>query len=277
MQLERKFRIVADIVQAVQSGIKDVNELKVALSMDGMLRATEIESLTLLAKEIGFLQGNDDTLSPTKHGLAFEQYITSISAEEMSFQEDAPNRTPLIDKGSELKLCVTIPPKLMEAFKSKFGDSIIDTQTGRRYVIDECTDRIIIVSPYLDVSVLQLSLGHIYLKNTELIVITSEKDFIKFQHEQNFHLKKVKGIINNRFGWGRIFYLEELSSIVHAKVWCCQRSALVTSANMQSNSTTDNLEIGIYTNDPTLVGTLWSFLNFILSDGGMQCILDTRQ
>jgi hypothetical protein len=275
MELERKFRVIADIIQEVSSGTKAIDDVKKALSRNGMLRATEVESLTMLAMKLGFIEGSDDNLSTTKSGIAFEQYMTSLDEQEMAFEEGAPNKTPTIDKGTEFKLCVTVPPKMMSGVKLKFGDSLVDTLTGQKMVTDDCNGQLIIVSPYLDPAVLQLGLSSIYSKETELIVITSEKDFMKYK-DNNYWLINLKKFINNRFAHGKIFYLEELSSIAHAKVWCCQKSALITSANVQSNSSTENLEIGIYTDDPIVVGTLWSFLNFILSEGGLKCILDTR-
>lgn len=275
MELERKFRVIADIIQVVASGTKSIDDVKAELSRTGMLRATEVESLAMLSLKLGFIEGSDDSLVATKSGLSFEQYMTSLDMQDMSLNQASPNKTPPIDKGNELKLCVTVPPKMMAGVKLKFGDSLVDTPTGQRLVVDDCTDQLIIVSPYLDPSVLQISLSHIYSMKTELIVITSEKDFMKFK-DNNYWLMNLRKFINNRFACGKIFYLEELSSIAHAKVWCCQKSALITSANVQSNSSTENLEIWIYTDDPTIVGTLWAFLKYILSDGGLRCILDTK-
>lgn len=275
MELGRKFRIIADIISSVSSGTKIIDDIKKKLSYNGMLRPTEIESLTMLAMKMGFIEGPDDNISITKSGIAFEQYITSLNEQEMTFEEETPNKIPFIDKGTEFKLCVTVPPKMISRVKLKFGDSLVDTLTGQRMVTDDCDGQLIIISPYLDPAVLQLGLSSFYSKVTELIVITSEKDFMKYK-DNNYWLINMKKFINNRFAHGKIFYLEELSSIAHAKVWCCQKSALITSANVQSNSSTENLEIGIYTDDRTLVGTLWSFIQFILSEGDLRCILDTR-
>jgi hypothetical protein len=269
LDIGRKFRIVADIIQEIQAKKTSMDSIKESLSLTGFVRKTEIESLTLLARELGFIEGTDDMLYVNRRGAAFEQYMTYIDAEEMS-GEQPPNT----DKGTEMKLCVTIPPRFMKDIQTRFSDSMVDTTTGQRLVVDDAKNRLVIVSPFIDVSVLQIALSGMYSTTAELLILTSDPMFTKYS--KNFILQKLESFIKNRFRAGKVYHLDELTTIAHAKVWCCEKSAFVTSANVKSDSTTENLEIGIYTDHQQFVKTLWTFLNHIISSGGIRCILDTR-
>lgn len=267
--LARKFRVLADIVEAVSGGKHTVEDIKAALCSDD-LKKTEIESMTRLAREFGFIAGGQEELKTTNEGLAFKRYVITLNSLAMQ-SEDV---TPPIDRGTDLKVCITIPPMWGKEVARNFGDIIEDTLTGQRLVAEDTKDKLFIVTPFLDVPIMQVALKDIYAKDAELIILTSEESLMKtYPGGTNYKLKNLSAFIMARFKAGKIFFLSTDASIAHAKVWCSDKSVLVTSANVKANSATDNLEVGIYTNDPELVSTMQGLLDQILKIGGMPCLM----
>lgn len=266
--LARKFRILADVVEVVNGGKSTVEEVKTALANDD-LKKTEIESMTRLAKEFGFIIESQQRLQITGEGLSFKRYVIALNSLAMQ-SEVAP---PAIDRGTDLKVCITVPPMWGKEIERSFGDIIEDTLTGQRLVAEDTTDKLFIVTPFLDVAVMQVALKDTYAKDAELIIVTSEESLMKtYPGGTNYKLKNLSAFIKARFRAGKIFFLSTDASIAHAKVWCSDKSVLVTSANVKADSATDNLEVGIYTNDPELVSTMHSLLEQILKMGGMSCL-----
>lgn len=268
--LDRKFRILADIVQAVENGKKNEEEIMTAL-VGANFKKTQIESVTRLAKEFGFInENNEHELCATKAGLAFERYIAAFN----SIALDSDLNMPQIDRGTALKVCLTVPPMWLAQVNRQFGDIVEQTLVGQKLVAEGTKNSLIIVTPFLDVGIMQVALRDIYAKSAELIVITSEPNLVKqYNSGNNFWLQKIEGLIKSRFKAGSVFYLSHNTSIAHAKVWCSDGSLLVTSANVKPDSTTDNLEIGVYTDDPELVSTMRNLLLQILSLEGIKCLL----
>ena len=268
--LARKFRILADIVQTIQSRKQGIEELKTALS-NADLKRTQIESMTILAKEFGFITENETKeLQVTEEGLAFERYVTTINSLAME-SDIVPTE---IDRGTELKVCLTVPPMWRAQLDQQFGDTIEHTLVGEKLVAEDTENCLIIVTPFLDIGIMQVALRDTYAKKAELIIVTSEPNLIKqFDRGNNFWIQKLEGIIKSRFKSGKVLFLSNDTSIAHAKVWCSDRSLLVTSANVKPDSTTDNLEIGVYTDDPELVSTMRSLLNRIVEMEGIRCLL----
>ena len=252
----------------VGSGKSTVEDVKTALASED-LKKTEIESMTRLAKEFGFVAGNQKELQATGEGLAFKRYVIALNSLVMQ-SEDV---TPSIDRGTDLKVCITVPPMWGKEVARNFGDIIEDTLTGQRLVAEDTKDRLFIVTPFLDVGIMQVALKDIYAKDAELIILTSEESLMKtYPGGTNYKLKNLSAFIMARFRAGKIFFLNTDASIAHAKVWCSDKSVLVTSANVKADSATDNLEVGIYTNDPELVATMRSLLDQILKMGGLPCL-----
>ncbi len=268
--LARKFRILADIVQTVESGKVNEEEIKSVLSSVD-LKKTQIESMTRLAKEFGFITENiQHELHTTGEGLAFERYVTAINSLALG-SSIAPTQ---IDRGTELKVCLTVPPMWAGKVNDRFGDIIEHTLVGEKLVAEDTESSLIIVTPYLDIGIMQVALRDTYAKNAELTIVTSEPNLVKqYQSGNNYWLQKLEGLIRSRFRSGKVLFLSHNTSIAHAKVWCSDRSILVTSANVKPDSTTDNLEIGIYTDDPGLVSTMRHLLCAILEMEGIQCLL----
>lgn len=266
--LARKFRIIADIVEAVSNGRSNIDDIKTALASEDLKR-TEIESMAIVAKKFGFISESEEQLHATSEGLAFKRYVVALNSRAMQSKDTIP----AIDRGTDLKVCVTMPPMWGQEVTKKFGDAIEDTLTGQRLVAEDTQDRLFIVTPFLDVAVMQVALKDIYAKDAEIVILTSEESLMKkYACGINYKLKKLSAFIQARFRTGRIFFLSTDASIAHAKVWCSDKSVLVTSANLKADSTTDNLEVGIYTNDPELVSTMHSLLDQILQLGGMPCL-----
>jgi len=269
--LARKLRIIADVVSAVQNGKITLEDVENSLSSSGDLRKTEIESVARLAKEFGFVEEDQQNeLRATKAGLAFERYVSVVDSETMKSDVGTLD----IDSGTDLKVCITVPPIWAAKTSESFGDIVETTLAGQRFVAEDVKTRLVIVSPFLDIGIMQVALKDVYAKNAELIIVTSEPALAKtYPGGKNFKILKLGAVIRSRFKSGKVLFMRQGNSIAHAKVWCSDRSVLVTSANVKPDSTTDNLEIGIYTDDVELVATVQSFLNHILSMEGIKCLL----
>jgi hypothetical protein len=269
LQVQRKFRIIADIVERIDDGLVTFEDLKKSMTQTGELKTSELESLLLLAMELGFLGADErERYATTKTGRSFERYMTELDKVEF-------DKAPDIDRGTSLKLCVTVPPPSSKQLKGLFLDLLTDTLDAQRAVAEEARKELLIISPFIDVAVLQLALKDVRKKEVDLTVITSEPALRRqYPSGVNFELKKLEGLIRSRFKSGRVYFLKEETTIAHAKVWCSDRSVLVTSANIKSDSTTDNLEVGIYTDDPELLALMRDFASRFLKLGGLRCILN---
>lgn len=124
-----------------------------------------------LAKEFGFIkEDQENNLSVSKAGLAFERYVSVVDSQIMRSDAGAPK----IDRETELKVCITVPPMWLKRISGSFGNLIEHTAAGQRFVAEDAQTLLIIVSPFLDVGVMQVVLKDIYAKNVELIIVTSE-------------------------------------------------------------------------------------------------------
>ena len=120
---------MADILQSAMLNNHSVESLKNSLTLNSSLKKTEVESLMHLAIEFGFLtESSDELLSLTPAGRAFEHYWTAIDKVEM----DSPS--PPTGTGTELKICVTFPPRWKRTLNDLYGDAIIDTMQAQRMV-----------------------------------------------------------------------------------------------------------------------------------------------
>lgn len=271
MELDRKFRVMADIVEQVSGGRTSIGDLWTTLAATGDVRKTEVESLSRLAVELGFLQSDrEGRLAPSKAGRQFVRYMTATDRREMR------QSMPPADRGTELKLCVTLPPRWKGGLRDVFGDRLTDTVTGERMVGEDARSSLVIISPFIDVGVLQLALANVLPGAVELTIITSEPSLARqFPGSKNYELEKLKNLVTSRFKSGVVYHLAEANSIAHAKVWCSEKSVLVTSANVKSDSASDNLEVGVFTDDVETVVAVNDFVRRLLRAGGMRCLLQT--
>jgi len=243
------------------------------LASKGDLKETEIESITRLAKEFEFVnEDKEQVLHATSAALAFERYVTVMDSKAMKSDASLPR----IDRGTELKVCITVPPMWAEKVRQGFGDITESTLTGQKLVAEDAETRLTIVTPFLDVGIMQVALKDIYAKNADLVILTSEPSLAKtYPGGANLKVQKLEALIRSRFRSGKVLFISQDTSIAHAKVWCSDRSLLVTSANVKPDSTTDNLEVGIYTDDPGLVSTMQNLLDHITKLEGIKCLLKT--
>jgi hypothetical protein len=196
------------------------------------------------------------------------RYLTA-SEERETFQSRLPTVTE-----TELKLCVTLPPRWKGDLRDVFSDKLTDTITGERMVSEDARSSLVIISPFIDVGVLQLALVNVLPGAVELTIITSEPLLAReFRGSKNYELEKLRNLIASRFKSGVVYHLAEANSIAHAKVWCSEKSVLITSANVKSDSATDNLEMGIFTDDVETVLAVNEFVKKLLRAGGLRCLL----
>ena len=266
VDLARKFRILADIIQFSTRDKVTILSLRNSLPNDGNgMKRSEVESLTLLAIELGFLiESESGILKVTNAGLNFQRYIAAAD----TWHE------PHIDRGNELKLCVTLPPRWKREFSLLFESTIIDTFLAHKTVAEDAEKRLVIISPFIDVAVLQMYLKDVFSKDAELTIITSEPSLVRtYQAGKNYELLKLEDLIRSRFKSGKVYHLENGASIAHAKVWCSEKCVVVTSANVKSDSTTENFEVGVYSDDAELVSTARSFFESLVKMEELKCIL----
>ncbi len=267
--LARKFRIMADVIQAVGNRSQDLGGVTTLLSTGGILRKTEVESLTILATELGFIRDLDGNLTRTRQGAAFERFVVEMDSRKKEWEH------PPLEHTVEIGLCATVPPRWVPTLSAMFGDRLQRTTAGPKMVVEEAAGRVVVVSPFIDVQVLQMCLEQAYAKNVEFVIITSEQKLIReYRSGRNYEREKLAKLIGSRFKRGKVFYLESGQSIAHAKVWSGERSVFVTSANIKSDSLTDNLELGIYTDEPEVVSTVREFLDRVIRMEELTCILE---
>jgi hypothetical protein len=267
MNLQRRLRLIADIIDNVNVGTAELKYLKASMTKTGDIKPYQVESLVFLGKEFGFLELHEDgSLSTTKQGRSFGHYVADL--------DETLDEAPEFDRGLALTLCVTLPPDVAGDIKSALSDLIMDTMDAQRAVIEDAKKELMIICPFIDVAVFQLALKDILKKDVALTLITSEKALArKFPGGRNFELEKLESLVRTRFKSGRVYYLASESTIAHAKVWFSDCSVFVTSANIRSDSATENLEMGIYTDDTQLLERVRDLAARLLKLADLQCIL----
>jgi hypothetical protein len=267
LEIQRKLRVIADIIERIDAGHTTLEDLR-SITQTGDIKVSELESLLILGREFGFVDSDEGgRFSTTKSGRSFERYMTELDKLEFG-------KMPNIDRGVGLKLCATLPPRWSRQIKDIFLDVIMDTIEAQRTIVEDARNWLLIITPFIDVAVFQLVLKDVQKKTVDVTIITSEPSLSKqYISGRNFELEKLRSLIKSRFRSGRVYFLQEESTIAHAKVWCSDRSLFVTSANIRSDSTTDNLEIGIYVDDSDLFSVMRDLASRFLKLGGLKCIL----
>src|SRR2546428_10344781 len=167
--LARKFRIMADIIQAVGKQHRDAGTLAFDLSRSGIVRKGEIEALTVLARELGFIkEAGDKTFERTREGAVFERLVVEMDSRKEHWSH------PPLEQTIELMVCATVPPRWFPAVSTMFGDRVQRTMSGPRMVVEEASAHVTVVSPFIDTQVLQMCLENVYAKNLEFDMVTSE-------------------------------------------------------------------------------------------------------
>jgi len=269
---------MSEILNSISNGSKSLNNVVDDLAKRPFTQGSEVIALISLAKDFGFLEGNENELILKKEGLQFMNYIQNISESTQSTEafklsdvlneisDELPEKKfqNILQKISEAIsrykdsihdfesfetfVTVTLPPRKIIPLELK-GIVIFNEEAEKR-VIADCKKTLYIASPYIEPSILQMLLHQSRTSRAECIIITSDEDRLK---KNSYLLKKIYTIIRNNFSSGKILYLKSDDIISHAKLWLSEQSVLITSANILPNSQTNNFELGIYTNDNVIV------------------------
>ena len=271
--ISRRVRIIADIIQTVANGKTNRDEVVTALSVGGMLNPSDLQALATAAVEFGFLTENGQTLGVSNHGSAFERYVSALSEEE-GFVESTNAPREALDRPTLMELCATFPPPWVTVMASQLGDRVRMTRDGYKKVVSDARTKLCLVTPFVDIAVLQMCLESKHSIGLDFFMITSEQDLTKeWPSGRNFNMEKLRNILAGRFRSGSVFYLRHAQTIAHAKIWCSERAVFVTSANVTSDSITENFELGIYTDEEETVATVWEVLEQAFKMSDLTCIL----
>jgi len=219
---------------------------------------SKVESAYYLAREFGFIVTDSDKLIPSKEGKNFHRYIDILKEGK---------KPPVIQKTTNI-LTVTLPPRWSISLSDKSIGEYISTINAQRKVLERSNNRLVVITPFIDPAVLQMIIPD-YYPEKECIVITSEK---KLKYENSYVLDKLRDVLERRFGLSKIYFYSELSMILHGKIWLSDLAILITSANIKSDSVTDNFEIGVYSEDPSLIMTTTNLVNKILTESNVECL-----
>jgi len=269
---------MAEILRSVHGGKSTIKDVVADVCKQPLIRGSEVLSLCALAKRFGFLKGDNETLTLHSSGLEFMKYVGNLpnpmyEAEENQNLQNELNKLrkdqdgglhPLIKhvltlggkvmetspdiESYNTRVTVTLPPRKKIPLDLK--DVMILNEDAEKQVIEDCQREMYIVSPYLDVNILQMLLHQSYVEKSYLTIITSDD---KLRDSTSYQVKKLKTIIEHHFDSGRILFLSGEQVIAHAKMWLSEKSVLITSANIVSNSQTNNFELGIFTDSPVII------------------------
>lgn len=281
------FQIMSEILRAIYEKHDSVVTVLNLMKGRPLVKGSEIISLIGLAKQFGFLSGSDNSLTITNEGLSFMGYIeveipkkiekaeAEISEEvaeiEKSEKKDTSKLiTKILEVGNKMIetspdlessntfVTVTLPPRKM--IPIEYRSSIILNKDAEIKVMQDCEKNMIIVSPYIEVNALKFILHQSYVEDAELIIITSDENNI----DKDYWKKNLNAVIRQHFKRGKILKLLDEQMIAHAKIWLSEKSVLITSANILTNSQTNNFEMGIYTDNQEIVNSCKKIIGEIL-------------
>lgn len=282
-----KFQIMSEILRAVHEESNTIKKVLNLMKGRPLVKGNEIISLIVLAKQFGFLSGNENILEITNEGLSFMGYVETeipkriekveaeISEDVAEIKKDVKKDTAelitkilgignkIIETSPDLEssntfLTVTLPPR--KEIPVEYRSSIILNQEAEKRVMQDCEQNMIIVSPYIEVNALKFILHQSYIEDAELLIITSDKD----NFDRPYWKKNLNAVIKQHFKKGRILKLIDEQMIAHAKIWLSEKSVLITSANVLTNSQTNNFEMGIYTDNQEIVKSCKKMIDEIL-------------
>lgn len=289
MGLAAKFLLMAQVIRAVHDGYKNESTIKDALADRHWIKGSEVLSSIGLAKQFGFLSGDKFKVSIEKNGLEFMKYIESLPNPDEVAEENLSARMRLqkirkenpdaeirklveqiLEAGNnfhetlpdlesyETYITITLPYGIN--IPNELRGQIISNKIAMNKVWADCEDELIIVTPFLDVSVLQMILDQSpYGKETSCTIITSERNLLKEEEfmgrMQPRNLNNLKDQLKLRFKSYKVYFVKDTQTQAHAKIWLSEKSALITSANVLPNSQTNNFELGLYTDSPLIVQT----------------------
>lgn len=288
---------MAEIIRIASMGKTSIDEISEILSGRPFVRGSEVISITELAKSFGFLEINDNEIKIRQEGLDFMKYVSSYADDLVNFKQDsklaASNQELTADlhkiqsefdnkevkeiikkvldisgkiaenspdfESFETLVTVTLPPN--KPIPGELKGKVVSNYDAERKVIVDCKEKIIIATPFIDPTTFQLLLRESVLGKIDCVIITSDEDRIK---KNRYALQKLKTIISNNFRDGKILYLRKDDIIAHAKMWLSEKSVLISSANVMSNSQTNNFELGVYTDNIAVIQSCHTLLNKII-------------
>ena len=265
MTVENSVGIIKDILTAVESQPLEFDDIVEAMTSGSSLKRTEVESMARLAKRFGFLKEEGGLLSPSITGNEFVKYIESTIALEQKEE-------PVVD---ETSLSVTIPPFCLPLPLS-VKNQINPTSSTMKRVVADAQLELLIVTPFLDVPLLQSCFENVKRKRNAVIrILTSDKKIVQYRESSsgNMLLNEIKKLLESRFKDGQVFYLQEDMSIAHAKIFCSDRSMFITSANIKKDSISENFEAGIYTERKDIIRIMRDIVMHVM-ESGSETILD---
>ncbi len=282
-----KFQIMAEILNAVYKKNDTIEKVLVLMKGRPLVKGSEIISLIGLAKQFGFLSSNANYIEITNAGLSFMGYVeteipkrieeieSEISSDVAEIKKSEKKDTSeLITKilgignkmiesspdlgSSNTYVTVTLPPR--KEIPIDCRSNIILNQDAEKKVMQDCEQKMIIVSPYIEVNALKFILHQSYIEDAELLIITSDANNI----ERDYWKKNLNAVIKQHFKKGKIMKLIDEGMIAHAKIWLSEKSVLITSANVLTNSQTNNFEMGIYTDNQEVVNSCKKMIDEVL-------------
>lgn len=297
MGLASKFLLMSQVIRAVRDGNVSESSVKKTLADRHWVKGSDVLSSIGLAKQFNFLSGDKFKMAVEKNGLEFMKYVESLPNPSEVAESNLSARMKLqeIRRNIQDTQILGIVEQILDT-ENSFQDTLPDLESFETYITttlpyginipDELRGRIIsnkvamnkvwadskdeltIVTPFLDVSVLQMILDQSpYGKDTSCTIITSETNLLKEEEfmgrMQKKNLINLKSQLKLRFKSYKIFFVKDTQTQAHAKLWLSEKSALITSANVLPNSQTNNFEIGIYTDSPIIVQTCRQLLEKI--------------
>lgn len=287
MGVGTKFQIMAEILNAVYKKNDTIEKVLDLMKGRPLVKGSEIISLIGLAKQFGFLSSNANYIEITNAGLSFMGYVeteipkrieeieSEISSDVEEIEKSGKKDTSelitkilgignkMIESSPDLEssntyVTVTLPPR--KEIPLDYRSSIILNQDAEKKVMQDCEQKMIIVSPYIEVNALKFILHQSYIEDAELLIITSDANNL----ERDYWKKNLNAVIKQHFKKGKIMKLIDEGMIAHAKIWLSEKSVLITSANVLTNSQTNNFEMGIYTDNQEVVNSCKKMIDEIL-------------
>lgn len=260
-------RILADVLNGSGDGTLYIDQLISSMTDSSNLKTTDVESVVRLARRFGFIKIDDDVFIKTSiEGNEFGKFLNS------SFSlEEEPKEIPV----DETSLSVTLPPFCLPLSPSTKNE-INSTSTTMKRVVSDAQKELIVVTPFLDVSLLQMCFENVRRKRDAIVrILTSEASLISYRDTQkgNLKLEEIRKLLSSRFKSGQVYYLEKEMSIAHAKIFCSDKSMFITSANLKKDSISENFEAGIYTERKDIIKTTSELILHVM-ESGAKLILD---
>lgn len=289
--LGSRLALLTDIIRTINDGKNSLELVTEHLSSRPMVLGSDIIALVPLGIKFGFIDGNEKNLRITKQGLYFMNYIDNTAQEISNLasptDEDYAtldkklkdigikykkqngqsevyndiqgirsivskyvNFAPEISTDFELLLTASMPPGLGEKIPLQLKGMTVLHDEAIKKVIRDATEELIISSPFLEIGIFKLLVGNINTEKLSCKILTSDKDRIK---NNSYNLNSLKSFLDSHFLDSEICYLRKDGFISHAKMWLSEKSVHITSANILTNSQTDNFELGIYSTNKFLV------------------------